>query len=230
MNGPSWICYQTFSLFPPPPKISTKQVGDRKIATHHDRNIIGRCRNRAIVSDHTWNVFDVKIYVNGWIMELRREKVYHAGVRRFFLDLTVSPAYVSELSEYLYVGAKCICPSLKPLNTLPASLSIFNCTSIYIYSDKNILKIYIFSIKLVSCEEFYLIFLEKDVPIIILQKSPGFFIAQGYPIIQISKPQYSTAVIVNWLFLLKVAFIASLKIIVVDKMIWHVYLMLMYKS
>lgn len=52
---------------------------------------------------------------------------YHAGVRLFFLDVTVSPRYESELEEYLYVGAKYIFPSFHPLNTRPASLSILSC-------------------------------------------------------------------------------------------------------
>ena len=52
---------------------------------------------------------------------------HHAGVRRFLFDFVVSPAYESELCEYLYVGANKILPSWNPPKTLPASLSIFNC-------------------------------------------------------------------------------------------------------
>jgi hypothetical protein len=39
-----------------------------------------------------------------------------------------------------------------------------------------------------------LILLQEGVPVIIFQENPGFLITQSYPIIQISKPNYSTAI------------------------------------
>lgn len=55
---------------------------------------------------------------------------YHAGVRRFSLDFKSSPAYRSELVEYLYVGAKYIFPSFQPVKALPALCSILSCQNI----------------------------------------------------------------------------------------------------
>ena len=52
---------------------------------------------------------------------------YQAGVLLFFFGCISSPAYLSELVEYLYVGGKYIFPSFHPTNTRPLFCSILNC-------------------------------------------------------------------------------------------------------
>ena len=51
---------------------------------------------------------------------------YHAGVLLFSFWFMSSPAYLSELFEYLYVGGKYIFPSFHPTNTLPPLCSILS--------------------------------------------------------------------------------------------------------
>lgn len=100
-----------------------------------------------------WTNFDIYIYPLSWIFLLvwveksfiivisipfqkytMTNKYYHAGVLRFSLGSLLSPAYLFELFEYLYVGGKYIFPSFQPLNTCPLLCSIWSC-NMQIYSS-----------------------------------------------------------------------------------------------
>jgi len=55
---------------------------------------------------------------------LAKKEEHHAGVLLFCFECLSSPAYLSELFEYLYVGGKYIFPSFHPSKTRPCLRSI----------------------------------------------------------------------------------------------------------
>lgn len=99
------------------------QVCDPRTETRHARNIVGLDLVHTIESGHTFR----KQYISGgeclltvntyfFRRVIKGEHydnkfsffllIYHAGVLRFSFGCMSSPAYLSELYEYLYVGGK----------------------------------------------------------------------------------------------------------------------------
>jgi hypothetical protein len=120
------------------PKTCHKPVCGLKTVIHRVRKIIDVSLLHATKYGHTYIHIAIISFktstkvayfslLNSYYLWLSERRSYQAGVRLFSFGCISSPAYLSELVEYLYVGGKYIFPSFHPANARPLFCSILNC-------------------------------------------------------------------------------------------------------